>query len=257
LYYNQMKDACLHEVFASIQGEGLWIGQRHIFVRFQGCDISCRYCDTPAAHSRELGNADGEFCNVQVRPGEGAEKLRVRNPVNAADLSVLCDRLVIPGPSRPVLSLTGGEPLLQSDFLVRWLPQMKKNYLVYLETSGIHDQPMKALADLVDIVSMDFKLPSATGLRPFWKEHEKFLAASHGKALFVKAVVTRDTTKEDVQTSARIIASADSSVPLVLQPAGAAFAPLPAMLVDLQNEALQIIADVRVIPQAHKLLDVP
>lgn len=252
-----MKDACLYEIFASIQGEGLWIGQRHIFVRFQGCDINCCYCDTPAARSREMGDADEQFCTVQVRPGASAEKQRIRNPVSAANLRALCARLVIPGPSRPVLSLTGGEPLLQSDFLVQWLPQMKKNYLIYLETSGIHDQSMKAVADLVDVVSMDFKLPSATGLRPFWKEHGRFLAASLGKELFVKAVVTRDTTKEDVQMSARIIASAGSSIPLVLQPAGAAFAPSAAMLVDLQDEALQIIADVRVIPQAHKILDVP
>jgi 7-carboxy-7-deazaguanine synthase len=253
----RMKDACLYEIFPSIQGEGPWLGQRHIFVRFQGCDINCRYCDTPAARSREQGDADEQFCLVQARTGEGAEKQRIRNPVSAANLSALCDRLVIPGPSRPVLSLTGGEPLLQSDFLVHWLPRMKKNYRIYLETSGIHDQPMKAVADLVDTVSMDFKLPSATGLRPFWKEHEKFLAAVRGREVFVKAVVTRDTTKEDVRTAARMIAAIATSIPLVLQPAGDDFAPSPAMLVDLQDEALQITADVRVIPQVHKLLDVP
>jgi 7-carboxy-7-deazaguanine synthase len=257
LYYDQMKDACLYEIFASIQGEGPRIGQRHIFIRFQGCDINCRYCDTPAARSREAGRAEGQYFAVQARPGSGAEKQRLSNPVSAADLSALCARLVIPGPSRPVLSLTGGEPLLQSDFLAHWLPQMKKNYFIYLETSGIHDQFMKTVSKLVDTVSMDFKLPSATGLRPFWKEHEKFLAAVHGREVFVKAVVTRDTSKEDVQTAARILASAGPSIPLVLQPAGGDFAPSPSMLMDLQDKALQIIADVRVIPQVHKLLDVP
>src|SRR5208282_2838076 len=69
LYYSWMKDARINEIFASIQGEGLWIGQRHIFVRFQGCDIHCRYCDTPAANSSELCAEDEKFCNVQVRPG--------------------------------------------------------------------------------------------------------------------------------------------------------------------------------------------
>lgn len=251
-----MKDARVYEIFASIQGEGPWIGQRHIFVRFQGCDIRCRYCDTPAARSLESCGTDVQYCIVQVRPGPEADQQQVRNPVSADDLSALCARLVIPGPSRSVLSLTGGEPLLQSEFLAQWLPQVKKNHLIYLETSGIHDQAMKALADLVDVVSMDFKLPSATGLRPFWKEHEKFLAASLGKDLFVKAVVTKDTKKEDIRISARIIASADASIPLVLQPAGAAFAPSAAMLVELQDEALQIISDVRVIPQAHKILGV-
>jgi len=116
---------------------------------------------------------------------------------------------------------------------------------------------MKALFDFVDVVSMDFKLPSATGLRPFWKEHEKFLAACEGKDLFVKVVVTKDTTKEDIQMSVRLITNADASIPLVLQPAGGAYAPATAMLVELQNEALQVIADVRVIPQAHKILGIP
>jgi len=251
-----MTDARVYEIFASIQGEGLLIGQRHIFVRFQGCDIRCSYCDTPAARSQELRDADEQYFSVQVGPGPTAELQQVRNPISASNLSALCARLVIPGPSRPVLSLTGGEPLLQSDFLAQWLPQVKRNYLIYLETNGIHDQAMNAIVDLIDIVSMDFKLPSATGLRPFWREHEKFLAASHSKDLFVKAVVTRDTKKEDVQMSARIIAGADASIPLVLQPAGEPFAPSTAMLVDLQDDALQIITDVRIIPQAHKILDI-
>lgn len=257
LYYKWMKEARIYEIFASVQGEGPWIGQRQIFVRFQGCDIRCCYCDTPAARSLETGGADEQYCRVQVRPGPENEQRQVRNPVSADELSGLCARLVIPGPSRPVLSLTGGEPLLQSDFLSSWLPQVKGTYLIYLETSGIHDQAMKTLAGLVDVVSMDFKLPSSSGLRPFWKEHEKFLSASQGKDLFVKAVVTKDTKKEDIRTSARIIANAGAPIPLILQPAGAAFAPPAAMLVDLQDEALKIIADVRVIPQAHKILGVP
>jgi 7-carboxy-7-deazaguanine synthase len=252
-----MKDARVHEIFASIQGEGLWIGQRHIFIRFLGCDIHCCYCDTPVANSIEMGAFNEHYCNVQVMPGPDSEQQQVRNPVSAQHLSALCARLVISSPSRPVLSLTGGEPLIQSDFLVLWLPQVKRNYLIYLETNGIHAHAMKAVYDLVDVVSMDFKLPSATGLRPFWKEHEEFLSACIGKDLFVKAVVTRDTTKADIQTSARLIASADSTIPLVLQPAGGAFAPAAAKLVEMQDEALQVIADVRVIPQAHKILGVP
>jgi len=259
LYYDRMQDARICEIFASIQGEGPWIGQRHIFIRFQGCDINCAYCDTPAARSLELGEAvvSEPYCSAQTKPLLRADQQQVRNPVSADDLSALCARLIIPGPSHQVLSLTGGEPLLQSDFLVEWLPKVKGSYLVYLETNGIHARAMKTVYDLVDVVSMDFKLPSATGLRPFWKEHEKFLAVCKGKDVFVKAVVTKDTSKEDVQTSARIIAGDDISIPLILQPAGGDFSPDAAMLLELQNEALQVIADVRVIPQIHAILGVP
>src|SRR5262249_61552631 len=35
------------EVFVSLQGEGTHAGRRHLFVRFGGCPLRCRYCDTP------------------------------------------------------------------------------------------------------------------------------------------------------------------------------------------------------------------
>ena len=36
----------IKEIFTSIQGEGLYIGQKQIFVRFSRCNLSCAYCDT-------------------------------------------------------------------------------------------------------------------------------------------------------------------------------------------------------------------
>ena len=37
------------EVFASYQGEGLFVGEPETFLRLAGCPLRCRYCDT--AHS--------------------------------------------------------------------------------------------------------------------------------------------------------------------------------------------------------------
>ncbi len=250
-----MEHARIHEIFSSIQGEGPWIGQRHIFVRFAGCDIRCRYCDTQTSQ-KECEDAGLQFCSVQLMPGSDKRE-KAPNPVLSPTLTKYCTRLIIPGPSRPVISLTGGEPLLQASFLAVWLPTVRSAFSIYLETSGIHPDAMKSLADLVDVVSIDFKLPSATGLRPFWAEHEKFLQAMRGKTLFVKVVVTADTSKDDILTSARIIAGFHRSTTLVIQPAGGSLAPESTMLMDFQDMALGIIEDVRVIPQAHKTLNVP
>jgi organic radical activating enzyme len=134
---------------------------------------------------------------------------------------------------------------------------LKKNFSIYLETNGIRDRPMKQLRDVIDVVSMDLKLPSATGLKPFWDEHERFLAAAEGLSLYGKAVVTADTDEADIITSARLIAKHDRGVPLVIQPATGPHAPPVELLIRFQHAALAILEDVRIIPQIHRMLKIP
>lgn len=252
-----MNAAFLNEIFASIQGEGPWVGERHIFVRFQGCDLRCRYCDTPASVSPAPGTAQAAFFDAPAAKDAMSNIERLANPVSPASLTELCSRLVLSGPSRPTISLTGGEPLLQHLFLAAWLPTVKDRYRIYLETSGIHADAVYVLRDLIDVVSMDIKLPSSTGLEPLWKEHERFLGSLRNTAVIVKAVVTRDTLLDDILASARLIAEEDASIPFILQPASGTLQPDSRMLVELQNSALGMIPDVRVIPQIHKMLNVP
>lgn len=251
-----MDQAWVHEIFASIQGEGPRIGERHIFVRFFGCDIGCRFCDTPAALSIQHAGTVST-CSVHMPARPDHDRLSISNPVAGDDLTIHCDRLIIHGPSKPILSLTGGEPLLQADFLRSWLPGLRGRYRIYLETSGVHDAALRSVQGLVDVVSMDFKLPSSTGLRPYWEEHKRCLTASRGSDLFVKAVVTNDTLLGDVITSARILAGQDRIIPFILQPSVDLITSNPSKLAHFQDAALGLLSDVRVIPQIHKILNVP
>ena len=40
------KKVKIREIFKSIQGEGPHVGEQQVFVRFCGCNLKCRYCDT-------------------------------------------------------------------------------------------------------------------------------------------------------------------------------------------------------------------
>ena len=64
--------ADLVEIFSSVQGEGLLVGVRQIFLRFPDCNLACRYCDTDFARSPE--------CRIENSPGCG-EMTGVPNPV--------------------------------------------------------------------------------------------------------------------------------------------------------------------------------
>jgi 7-carboxy-7-deazaguanine synthase len=249
-----MQQAFLDEIFASVQGEGPFVGQRHIFVRFIGCNLRCGYCDSPGSTS--LGPDAGRSCKAQ-RSVESFDREQVTNPVSTDQLSTLCARLVVPGPAKPVLSLTGGEPLLQAAFLRDWLPGVRQTYRIYLETNGIHGEALAGLDGLIDTVSVDLKLPSATGQGPHWDEHRNFLRATAGMETFIKVVVTGNVAKDELAAAAEIAAEWDARAPFIIQPCSGALAPPVDLLLALQSRALAVLHDVRVIPQVHRFLSVP
>ena len=51
--------APVSEIFFSYQGEGIYAGEPQIFVRFAGCNLKCRYCDTPGALAADPENIIG------------------------------------------------------------------------------------------------------------------------------------------------------------------------------------------------------
>ena len=47
--------ARVSEIFTSIEGEGLFVGKKTLFIRFSGCHLKCRWCDTKYALSLDSG----------------------------------------------------------------------------------------------------------------------------------------------------------------------------------------------------------
>ena len=155
----------LTEIFCSIQGEGLYVGQAHAFCRIAGCSLGCSWCDT---------KGDGELPKDFVVYGR--EKTVHTNPVDAGTAAGEILRVAREAGRIDTVSITGGEPLEQPEFvaeLARLLAAAGKR--VYLETNGIHARALKTVLPFVDTLAMDVKLPSATGAE-LWARHEAFLS---------------------------------------------------------------------------------
>lgn len=238
-----MADGWLSEIFASIQGEGLYCGQRQTFVRFAGCNLACDYCDTPAARQQEP-----ETCLLELVPGSGRVS-SAPNPVTADQVAGHCRQL-----GREVVSVTGGEPLLQVEFLESLLSTLKsQGFITYLETNGTLFRELDVVMKWLDVIAMDMKMPSAAGDAQLWDEHARFLEIASGAKVFVKVVVSQDTTEAEIARCRELITPIDRYIPLVIQPVSGQSLP-GELLMSLQDVASEKLADVRVIPQCHKAL---
>jgi 7-carboxy-7-deazaguanine synthase len=221
-----MKLAKISEIFKSIQGEGIWQKKAQIFVRFFGCNLNCRFCDTKQ-NSYKL--------------------MRVDQVIKSIDNFG----------SFHSVSLTGGEPLLQVDFikdLTVVLKRLKK--IVYLETNGVLHENLAKIIDLVDLISMDFKLPSSTGETPFWGRHQKFIKVAKNSNLFAKAVIGKDSAMADLDKVIEIIKKNKPDLLLVLQPEHPYESLLEKKLNDFKKKCIDSSISVKIMSQLHKKIGI-
>lgn len=122
------------EEFVSINGEGPRAGELAVFVRFQGCNLRCSYCDT-----RWANEPDCAF--RECTPEEIDRRVRARGVTN--------------------VTLTGGEPLLQPD-MGRLLSLLLRDgsLRVEVETNGAVDLA-PFCGEHRPVFTMDYKLPSS------------------------------------------------------------------------------------------------
>ena len=97
------------EIFESIQGEGRHAGLPMTFIRFAGCNLRCKYCDTGYAWE---GGTENSLDDVT--------------------------RLCLSKPWKHV-QLTGGEPLLQPEIPELCQRLVENRKIVVLETNGTMD----------------------------------------------------------------------------------------------------------------------
>ena len=214
------------EIFSSLQGEGIYQGEKQVFVRFFDCNLDCKFCDTPQDSFREY-SVEELFAQIKAL-----------------------------GKDCHSISFTGGEPLLQVDFLKEIIALCRQHRKkIYLETNGTLPDALEEIIDLVDIVAMDFKLPSSTQAGNFWFTHKKFLRIAAQKEVFVKAVICKFTEERDVQKATEIIKSVGMNIPLILQPNFFEQGEeLTRKMEGYKKYCQRHLSDVRIIPQLHKVL---
>lgn len=159
------------------------------------------------------------------------------------------------------LEITGGEPLLHSDYIREFLS--KHDYKAMLETNATLPDNLLDLADVVDIVSMDIKLPEHFDTEDEWSNvYENELKSlkimeDHDMKYYIKIVVSPSTPLkiiEDILKDLNAIISSD--VELVVQPVS------PMSLWDSKENLFaisQLIGNhynVSIIPQIHKYMEI-
>lgn len=100
----------INEIFYSIQGEGKFTGTPSIFIRFSGCNLKCKFCDTQHNSFKELTEEE------------------IIEEVNRYEASHVV--------------ITGGEPFLQlTESLVDKLHRIGK--FIQVETNGSIDNNLE------------------------------------------------------------------------------------------------------------------
>ncbi|MBI4432303.1 MAG: 7-carboxy-7-deazaguanine synthase QueE [Candidatus Omnitrophica bacterium] len=225
----------ISEVFSSVQGEGPYLGVRQIFVRFGRCNMHCSYCD-------ELDKMkEGKFSIYSL------ERLLLE-----------VDDLEKGSGAHHSISCTGGEPLFYSRFLKNFLSKLKERGLrTYLETNGTLPKELESVIRTCDIIAMDLKPSSSTSDKNFWKEHKDFLKIALQKEVFVKMVITPQTSFEEVKEGITLVQSVNAGLPFIFQPVSEAFGINTIALKKIETEFFPIaqkhLHDVRIIPQMHKI----
>jgi len=134
----------ISEIFYSIQGEGRLLGVPSVFVRTSGCNLRCRWCDTPYTSWKP----EGRSWNVKKILGE-IDKYPTRHVV-----------------------ITGGEPLLAPDLEELTLQLKQRGAHITIETAATIFKTVVA-----DLLSLSPKLANSTP----WQRRKGEFAAMHDK----------------------------------------------------------------------------
>jgi 7-cyano-7-deazaguanosine (preQ0) biosynthesis protein QueE len=112
-------DLFVNEIFGpTLQGEGPAIGQPAVFLRLAGCNLACVWCDTPYSWDWKRFDKTAEV--HRMAPADVQAEVRAHKP---------------PGAVRPLVVISGGEPMLQQRALAEFARGLG-SFVIHVETAG-------------------------------------------------------------------------------------------------------------------------
>lgn len=231
--------ARVSEIFTSIEGEGIFVGKKTLFIRFSGCHLKCRWCDTKYALPLDSGT------EYQI---DEIEDLIIR------ELQ----------PFTYKVNFTGGEPLLQTHAVIKLADFIKKqtNLKTYIESSCFDSELFSKVLPYMDICKIEFKTDDSKVV-----ENEVYdnlllneikcleLAVESNKTTYIKIVVTNSTNLESfknlVYNISKKIKPSDI-LGFIIQPSHGVDQPTVNKLLDTYDIVQPMFPEVRIIPQLHK-----
>lgn len=160
------------ESFGLVDGPGV-----RSVVFLSGCHLRCKYCHNPEMWQKGKKN---------TTPLEFVNKIRRFKPYYQETGGV---------------TFSGGEPLLQSEFVIEVCRLLKKEKIhIALDTAGVGDGDYDELLSLVDLVLLDIKHTDSEGYQLLTGKSiafvEKFIEALNysGKKVWIRQVIIPGVT---------------------------------------------------------------
>ena len=231
--------ARVSEIFTSIEGEGIFVGKKTLFIRLSGCHLKCRWCDTKYALPLDSGT-DYQIDEIK---------------------DLIIKELQ---PFTYKVNFTGGEPLLQIEAVIELADFIKKqtNLKTYMESSCFDSELFSKVLPCIDICKIEFKTDDSKVVED--EEYDNLilneikcleLAVERNKATYIKIVVTNSTNLESFKNLVYNISEKikpSDILGFIIQPSFGIDQPTVNKLLDTYDIVQPIFPEVRIIPQLHK-----
>jgi 7-carboxy-7-deazaguanine synthase len=219
----------INSVFKSISGEagmGIEQGAWCTFIRLQGCNLKCKWCDAPGAQTESAGM-----------------EIEVRELVARIDTQKVF--------------ITGGEPLLQKIplyELIKTLTIARKT--IQIETNG--SKGLAAIPHFNQFVSwvVDYKCPSS-GMEMMMPDIYAFANSLFGYRAIVKFVTDPEQDLDFIKNAIQIMARHMYNGSFIISPMNADISTMAGITEYFQNSIPEFMHRIIFSLQIHKLCNLP